>query len=283
MKTQVRKVLAGALAMLLMVAVTPAVAQGPYYFWWLVQDERGEPFTGQNVQCGVYRPNTHASVVLHSTSQLTVGYQNALFSDSNGKLHFWSSSNAPVDVACFYANGGSAQVNKFRVTDHKIVIPRQGGSKIAKFSVNNITTATNQSSGITIPAGAVVRDVIIQNLNPKGVASAYHISVGFAGNHAVGANVNALVNAQALTSPDEWLRPHVTGDFATNHRGVALSRSHGSGAGSYYELPYMVHTATGLDVTYAVSIPGPVGGARLHVFILYNQYHTGINRLGLTN
>lgn len=293
MKTTIRSWVAGALAMLL-IAALPVAAQAQQYFWWQVIDERGEPYTGQNVQCSVFRPNVHAAILLHTTSGLTAGGNSPLFSDSGGKLHFYSTSTDPVDVTCFYANGGSAQINKLDRFTHKVVIPRQAGVRVARFAINNVTTATNQSSGITIPSGAVVRDVIIQNLNPQGLGT-YHVSVGFAGNHAVAANVNALVSAQALSSPNEWLRPHVimTGTglnerVDVSHRGLALQRfiaGHGSAAGSvglYAEVPYLVHVASGLDVTYAVN-PGTGAGARVHVFIIWENYHTGVNRLGLTN
>ena len=277
---------------------TPALAQT--YFWWTVADERGEIYTGQNVQCSVFRPNIHAAIVLHTTSAQTAGGQSPIFSDIDGRLHFYSSSSAPVDITCYYAHGGQAQVNTFRSTDHKIIIPRQSGLKVSRFSVANGATATNVNSGITLPQGAVVRDVLIQNLNPDGRTTTYHISVGFGGNHAVAANVDALVSVQALTSPDEWLRPHIIraagalggGAGLANHRGVALSDYHaqiyagasGTGMPYYVERQYLIHVASGLDVMYAVNVPGVTnGGARLHVFIIWSQYHSGLNRLGLTN
>ena len=175
-----------------------------------------------------------------------------------------------------------------------MVVPRQQTQKISRFSVNAASAVTNQSTGISLPSGALVRDVIVQNLNPRGLGT-YHISVGFAGNHSVAANVNALVNALALNSPDEWLRAHaiLTGTGTTerldaSHRGLALQKfiaGHGSAAGSvgfYAEVPYLVHVASGLDVVYAVN-PGTGGAARLHVYLLWQQMHVGINRLGLTN
>lgn len=288
-------VLAAAASVLLGIefAPSPVSAQGTY-FWWDVVDERGESYTGQNVQCSVFRPQTHAAIVWHTTAQLTLGYSNPIFSDASGKLHFWSSISGPVNVNCYYANGGAAQVSRLDRFTHRIVIPRQAGLIVSRFAVNNTATATNQSSGLSFPSGALIRDVIIQNLNPQGLGT-YHISVGFAGNHAVAANVNALVSAQALSSPDEWLRPHVlltgtgtTERVDTSHRGLALQRliaGHGSAAGSvgfYAEVPYLVHTASGLDVTYAVN-PGTGAGARLHVYILWTRIHSAIDRAGLRN
>ena len=297
MKTMVRKlaVLAAAASVLWGIgfAPSPVSAQGTY-FWWDVVDERGEPFTGQNVQCSVFRPQTHAAIMWHTTAQLTLGYSNPIFSDASGKLHFYSSSTDPVNVNCFYANGGAAQVSRLDRFTHRIVIPRQAGLIVSRFAINDAATATNQSAGISFPAGALIRDVIIQNLNPRGLGT-YHVSVGFAGNHSVAANVDALVSAQALNSPDEWLRQHVllTGigvniRVDTSHRGLALRRliaGHGDATGSigfYTEVPYLVHVASGLDVTYAIN-PGTAGAARLHVLIIWSRYHSGVDRTGLRN
>ena len=289
------------LAILIGLGPTGALAQGPYNFWWQVTDERGEAYTGQNVQCSVFRPQTHAAAIIHTSSALTSGGNSPLFSDVNGKLHFYSSSDAPVDVTCFYAHGGQAEVNRFRTTDHKIVIPRQSGWKISKFAVNSTAATYQTDSGIDLPAGALIKDVIVQNLAPAGLGT-YHLSVGFLGNHSV-ATAIALVQEQALNSPDEWLRPHWVGGFSTglgggtltgNHRGTALSSFHASlclggvcgstaaGISLYIERPYLIHVATGLTVSYSAQ-PGTAAAVRAHVFIHWIQMHTGINRLGRTN
>lgn len=284
-----------ALAVVLALAPFVSLAQtsGAYYYWWNVTDERGEPFTGENVQCSVFKPNTHAALVVHTSATLASGGNSPLFSDVNGKLHFYSSANTPVDVNCYYAGGGSAQINKFRITDHKMVIPRQSGAVISRFAVNS-TSATYQSdSGIVIPGGSVVRDIVIQNLNPQGLGT-YHLTVGFLGNHSV-ATANALVATQALSSPDEWLRPHVittivsnVGYYSASHRGTALQRftaSHGSGVGDlgmYAEVPYMVHVASGLGISYSAQ-PGTGAGVRAHVYVIWQRLHSAADRFGRNN
>ena len=293
-----------ALAVLIGLGPVAAVAQtsNAYYFWWQVTDEYGQPYTGQNVACSVYDPNGPGAKTLHTTSALDSGNRNPLFSDVNGKLHFYSTSNQPVDVVCRYTQGGNmTSVNRLTLQTHRIVVDRHG-RQVAWFAVNqNPGITSNATTGVTIPGGAVVRDVIIQNLAPAGVTSAFHISVGFGGNHAVAQNQRALVDAQALTSPDEWLRPHMvcTGAAASaaqcllggaNHRGTAISFFHAqitvnasvANASVYREIPYIVHTSTGLDVVYGTQVPASQN-ARLHVFILYDLFHTKINRLGLTN
>lgn len=281
--------------------VLHAQTTGAYYFWWQVTDERGEAYTGQNVQCSVYRPQQHAAAILHTGATLTSGGNSPLFSDVNGKLHFYTASDAPVDLTCWYEHGGQAQINRFRVTDHKITLPRQSGNKISRFSVNSTAATYQTNSGIDLPAGALIHDIVIQNLNPLGLGT-YHLSVGFLGNHSV-ATAISLVQVQALNSPDEWLRPHWIGGFGTglgggtltgNHRGTALSDYHTSlclggvcgstaaGISRYIERPYLIHVATGLTVSYSAQ-PGTAAAVRAHVFLLWTQFHSGVNRLGRTN
>lgn len=298
--------IAAALAVALLSVTPAAVAQSPggsYYFWWDVVDERGQAYTGQNVTCSVFAPNGPGAKTLHTTAAVTSGNTLPLVSDANGKLHFYSTTGDPVDVVCRYAPGGQiVSINRLSRTTHRIVLDRQG-RKVAYFTVHRGPGLSGtQSSGISIPAGAVIYDVLVQNVNPRGVASAFHLSVGFAGNHAVAANADALVSALALTSPDEWLRPHMVcagsaglpiaacARGAGNHRGAALSFYHAevyaggnsTGVSIYREVPYLVHTSTGLDVTYATAVPVS-GSANLHVYILYEGLHTSVNRLGLTN
>lgn len=283
MKTTLRTWFALALAIVLALAPTSlAVAQttGAYNYWWQVTDERGEPYVGENVQCSVFRPNTHAAAIIHTASTLASGGNSPLWSDVNGKLHFYSALNTPVDITCYYAGGGYAQINKFRISDHKIVIPRQAGTVISRFAVNS-TSATYQSdSGLVIPAGALIRDVIIQNLAPRGLGT-YHLSVGFLGNHGV-ATSSALVLAQALTSPDEWLRPHLVSFTAlATHRGAALTRTHAAN-NAYMEQPYLVHVSSGLSVSYSAQ-PGTAAAVRAHVYLLWQKLHTAADRFGLRN
>ena len=288
-----------ALALVLSLAPSLGLAQtsGAYYYWWNVADERGEPFTGQNVQCSVYRPNQTGAATVHTTAQLTAGGSSPLFSDANGKLHFYSSQNVPVDITCNYAYGGAAQINDFRITDHKIVLPRQAGSVISKFSVTAASATYNSDSGIVLPGGAVVRDVIVQNLNPQSLGT-YHLNVGFLGNHTV-ATSNALVTNLDLTGANiEWLRPGLLasagggpGDVARGtHRGSALADFHASvcsggvcgGPTIYREKPYVVHVGSGLGVGYSAQ-PGTANALRVHVYIYWTKFHTGVNRQGRTD
>lgn len=279
-----------ALLLALALALAPGVswAQGPYYFWWLVVDETGQPYTGETVQCSVFRANIHGAAVLHTTAQLDAGGTSPLWSDVGGRLHFYSSSSAPLDVTCYYTYGGSAYSGRIGTTVHRIVLPRQG-PQVARFAVNSVSATYQTASGVVIPQGAVIRDVIIQNLAPRGLGT-YHVSVGFLGDHSV-ATAAALAHTAALTSPDEWIRPHVQYSFtqqimgvAGNHRGLALSdfalrHSNAQGErGWYVEKAYVVHVSTGLEVSYSAQ-PGTSAGVRAHVYILWDRLHTTSNRV----
>lgn len=297
MSTTIRKWLSGALALALLVAAPGSLfAQTSYYYWWQAIDEYGQAYTGQNVQCSVYRPQFHGAASLHSTSTLA-GYtasNDPLWSDTTGKLHFYSGLDTTFDVVCAYTYGSQQFSGRMDRFSHKVVLPRAGAS-VARFAVNSTAATYQTSSGVTLPAGSIIRDVIIQNLAPQGLGT-YHLSVGFLGNHAV-ATAIALVQTQALTSPDEWLRPHAVGGFGTglgggtltgNHRGTALSDYHTSlclggvcgstaaGISRYVERSYLVHVATGLTVSYSAQ-PGTAAAVRAHVWILYDRLHTSAN------
>ena len=257
---------------------------GAYYYNWQVVDEAGFPFTGQDVNCTVTQPQIHGYVTLHANSSLddkTGG--GTIYSDDNGKFHFYTSLAGPFDVQCYYAGGGGATV-RLRHTDHKIVVPRQG-RQIARFAVSTSSATYQSDSGIVIPAGSIIEDVAIRNMNPRALGT-YHLSVGFLGNHSV-ATADALAAAQALTSAEEWLRAHsaitATGVSPT-HRGVVLRTTHGAATGAYAEIKYMVSAPSGLQVSYSAQ-PGVIGAAGAnfvvaHVYVIYQRLHSVSNKTG---
>jgi len=287
MRRRFLKVVALALAV---AVLFPAGAWAQTRFFWQIVDEAGRPYTGENVQCSVFRPNIHAAAVLHTNRALTTSAGNPLWGDVTGTFHFWSSISDPLDVSCFYNYGGGGFSGRIDQFTHKIVLPRQG-VQISRFAVNSVSATYQTDSGLVLPQGALIQDVIIQNLNPQGLGT-YHLSVGFLGNHAV-ATSNSLVTTQALSSPDEWLRPHMqeaasgTGAlfyFSGTHRGAALVRflvGHANGIGDrgiYTEKAYLVHVATGLQVSYSAQ-PGTGAGLRAHVLVIWQRLHSQSNRL----
>lgn len=284
-----RSLIAAVLALALLVA-GPAPALAQTYFWWQIVDETGQPYTGENVQCSVYRPNIHGAAILHTSSTMSnaTAANDPLWADSTGKFHFYSSLTTPVDVTCYYDYGGGGFSGRIDRFTHRIILARQG-LQVSRFSVNSTAATYQTATNVYLPAGAVVKDVIIQNLNPLGLGT-YHLSVGFLGNHAV-ATANSLVHVQALTSPDEWLRPHAVmltrsgvQTVYSSHRGTALGiiqEAHGAAAGFsglYFERAYTVHVASGLQVSYSAQ-PGTAAAVRAHVFVIWQRLHTQINRL----
>ena len=302
MKTM--KWLAASLAALILVTAAPVGAQSAYYFWWQVVDEQGRPYKQQtlgvgDVQCSVSRPNIHGAAILHSNSSLSIrGETGPLFSDTNGRLHFYSTSGDPVDVQCYAEYGGSASVAKLDRFTHKIVVPRDAAVNITRFPVSQSGSASvyQVDAGASLPQGALIRDVIVQNLGTAagggGVLSTYHLSVGFLGNHIVGTS-NSVVDRVDLTGFVEWLRPSYINDAGTlaiaatpgktTHRGAAMISTHAFSVGGNnvtirFETPYLVHSASGLSLSYSVPATVPLTPYILHVSVYWQKFHTGVNR-----
>ena len=294
MKTYMRKFLAGLLALGLVLA--PSVGFAQYRYWWQVVDEQGRPYLGQTVRCSVYTVATGAP--LHFTVTTGVGSSQPLLSDVNSAFHFTSAASSDVQIVCNTLSGGQANT-RLRWTDHTIVIDRQG-RKIVRFQFVQNATATN--TNVFIPAGAVIRDVLIQ-LSAGAVNS--HLEVGFRGDHFSNHSFGALVHRMSLQTGDAWLRPHaviVMGEgsvrprVAEVHRGVALAISHTvtaaqnfgatnvQNSGFYVEIPYVVGgpnvlggipgaaTGLGVELQYRTSNTAGISG---HVYVMFDSYHTG--------
>ena len=284
------KIVASLLALGLL--MTPVSAFAQYYFWWQVQDEYGRPFPSQTISCSVYELASHGAAVLYSLPSLAphAGVQTSmpLLSDSNSRLHFYSSTSNDKRVVCFYARGGAATDVRLSRTVHSIMIDRQG-RKVVRFPY--VTNATTVQTGIFLPQGATVRDVIVQNLGTgKGEGNTTadaHLDVGFAGDHRVAIG-HALVRQLGLER-EQWQRPHFTASFGGTtgfyvnqiHRGNSLAfaiQGHRTGdsgrAGVYIETPYLIHVAGGLEVTYTTNNTPGISG---HVYILFDSYHTGLS------
>ena len=291
---RITKWLAASLAALIL-AAAPAGAQSPYYFWWNVVDENGLSLKSStagvgDVSCSVFRPNQYGPAILHSNSSLSnPGRTGPLFSDSNARLHFYSLSADPVDVNCYYTYGGSASIGKMDRFTHKIVIPRNAVDRVSRFSVSVSGAATYQvDSGLALPPGALIREVLVQNNHVVGntTVGTYHISVGFLGNHTVGV-ANALANIYPLNLGVTWLMaPFSTVNAGTlhvtaNHRGIALLGPTIAAGTPALPVPYLVHVQGGLQVSYSTSastVYDQVFGHNVHVYILWQQFHSVIQR-----
>jgi hypothetical protein len=302
------KWLAASLAALIL-AAAPAGAQSPYYFWFQVIDEQGRPYKSQtagvgDVQCSIYRPNVHGAAILHTNASLTnAGRSGPLFSDTNGRLHFYSTTDGVVDVSCVAEYGGSSFVAKLDRFTHVVRLPREAAMNYTKFPVvigGGGASVYQTAAGASLPQGALIRDVVVQNLQALGEGTG-HLSVGFLGNHSVAVS-NALVNALWLTREQsgtnsitgvEFLRPGYVSDPGTigvaatpglaTHRGLALLAVHaavisGTTLNIRFEVPYLIHVASGLDVSYSVNPGDDPMGVSAHVTIYWQKYHVGVNR-----
>ena len=300
---------AAALTVALFLIPNPVLGQANY-FWWQVVDETDQPYTGQTVQCSVYdlapqHVSGQLAKVLHFTSEMTSGTTKPIVSDVNGRLHFYSSSSTDVRVNCFYALGGQGQSRVAKSGPHKIIIPRGYGSKVARFEFRTATDTTR--SGLWLPQGAVIRDVLVQRTSiSQRVAGGTennrpHLNVGFIGDHSPGLMANhaksLLIHALSLETGDDFIRPHVqasalnsTTPYAVlnSHRGLALASWHTAGnfgttsfnPGWYYEKNFVVNSPGGVEVTYQTSAAVGVVG---HVYIMFDLYHVGAIGSGIKN
>ena len=314
MKTTIlSKVTAGLLALGLLLAPIQGVA-APYYFWWQVVDEYGNKYPSQTVSCSVYDLASHGAKILYLQPSLAphAGVQTSmpLLSDANSRLHFYSDSNADIRVVCYYARGGAATDLRLSVNTHNVMIDRQG-RKVVRFPFS--TNATVTRTGVWLPSGSIVRDILVQNtfygsqdpqtsVSAEGITNtAPHLNVGFAGDHAW--TYHALIDRMHLYGQPLWVRPGnsgtgrivpktggvgavyhfgASGGFGV-HRGIALAAScRGAVSGPagntescpYTETPAVIHQAAGLELVYQTSNAFNSSG---HVYVIYESYHVGVS------
>ena len=306
MKTM-KQIVAGLLALGLMLLPVQAVAQT--YFWWTVVDEFGRAYPSQTISCSVYDLASHGAKELFLLPTLArhagVLTTMPLLSDDNSRLHFYSDSTADIRVVCYYARGGAATDLRLSRFTHTVMIDRQG-RKVVRFPIVTNTAATN--TGIWLPQGAYIRDIIVQNVAFGGQIEAPasdvnpepHLNVGFRGAHAVSV-AHSLVDRLHLARQPEWINVGTTG--SSPRRGAAVTG--GTGAAYHYtafgvhlgeamflgsrgavsgpsanlafvgvKTGYLIHVAGGLELTYQTSNTPGISG---HLFILYDSLHTGVS------
>ena len=288
MKTLLSKVAAVVLALGLMAAPHVAVAQtigGGYYFWFQAVSEDGEPFTEDAVvRCSVYGRNaTTGTAIVHTSALLDTAYTAAagLTSTVNGIIHWYSSTEDPVNLKCFTQYGDYAYKNNFARTRHRVQINTGSPYKIFRFPY--VTNTAPTSTGLVIPTGGRVTGVAVERIT---ILDGAHLDVGFDGNHAV-ASWNALVSRIAIDQRG-FVMVHLgefTGTAVTDlnaqlaaggsHLGLALRHMVGAPSRSMLSRPYMVHVGSGLTIRYNTSAGAGSGG---HVFIYWLQTHVGANR-----
>ena len=288
MKTLLSKVAAVVLALGLMAAPHVAVAQtigGGYYFWFQAVSEDGEPFTEDAVvRCSVYGRNaTTGTAIVHTSALLDTAYTAAagLTSTVNGIIHWYSSTEDPVNLKCFTQYGDYVYKNTFTRGTHKVRIDTSGSKKIFRFPY--VTNTAPTGTGLIIPSGSLVTGVAVERIT---ILDGAHLNVGFAGNHAV-ASRNALMSQMAIDQRG-FERAHLglyTGTGVTDlnaeisvagsHLGLALRHMVGSPSRSIIPRSYMVHVGSGLEITYTTSAGAGIGG---HAYVFWEMLHLGTNR-----
>ena len=319
MKT-ITKVFAAALTAFLLLAPNPVLGQSSFYFWWQVVDELDRPYANSAVKCSVYdlvasHVGASRDKVLHTTSELTTGSTMPLTVGAGGRFHFYSTVSTDVRVNCFSDYGGQGQSRLSRNT-HKIVIPRGYGAKVVRFPFSATATINSASTrtGIWLPMGAVIRDVIVYNgskpqtWSSNTVIGTSHLSVGFVSDHSATFSAihdhkaSALVHALSLNTDKDFIRPHVQVSvysgtmgggrvIVASHRGAALADFHTASGlvaaagnkaqtGWYYEKAYVVDSPNGIELTYAAYSPYG-GGTSGHVYVLFDLFHVGVFGSGI--
>lgn len=280
MKTLFGKALIALLALGLVFG--PAPAWGQYYYWFQAVTEEGEPFTEEGaVRCSVYgRDATTGYATVHTTSALTTPYTLPLASSANGIIHWWSSTDVPVNLKCFTQYGDYAYKNSVARSRHRLQINTSGAYKIFRFPY--VTNTAPTLTGLIIPSGGIVTGAAVERIT---ILDGAHLNVGFDGNHAV-ASRNALVS-QLDISQRGYVMAHLTNGAgadlsaaiaaAGSHMGLALRHLvNATGDGKAMVLrPYMVHVSSGLEINYTTSAGAGIGG---HVYIFWTQTHVGSNR-----
>ena len=289
-----KQLVAGLLALGMVLMPVQALAQS--YFWWTVVDEFGRPYPSQTVSCSVYDLASHGAKELFLLPTLArhagVLTTMPLLSDADSRLHFYTDSTADIRVVCYYARGGAATDVRLSRFTHTVMIDRQG-RKVVR--IPYVTNTATQNTGVWLPQGALVRDVIINNLGAgrgsENLTADAHLDVGFAGNHRVAIG-HALVRQMELVS-GTWQRAHFTASRGAGRTGVYIDAIHRGNAllalggvqghragdsgfpGLYVEVPYLIHVAGGLEVTYTTNSPGSsISG---HFYVIYESYHTGVS------
>lgn len=307
-----KKVVGGLLALALF--AMPAVATAQTYWWWQVVDEDDEPFTEAGaVRCRVYSPNGSRFALLHTTNALDAAYLHALSSNTNGIMHFWSSTYGRDDVLnakCWTLYGDLAMKSRLTSTTHKIRIYTGGSAKVAVFEwIGTGQNIAGRAAGVTIPSGALITGVALELERPY--LHAAHMNIGFSGNHlgsvinALGSQVDLLVDGFGSTAPSrnflylhqqaQTATPAAAAGAANSHMGTLLRHATGigplgTGPVAIISRPYMVHVGTGMDVQYQVNgnvnsagytcqgADPPCGAMHGLAYIFYTRLHVGINR-----
>lgn len=285
-----------ALAALLLVGLVPTLgsAQSTYNFRLQIMDETGNPITS-GIRCFVYDSGTDTRATLYSDTSGTA-LSNPVTGSSAGECSWYSTASTAVDVVAFYTTkGAKARRNGVTIYDHRLVMVTQAGAKSVKLPF--VTSNNETSTGFTIPKGAVLREVVIEN---NAAVTGGHIAVGIysgetggdpdgfcgggaslaGGSPTFGRDLNTtgmlgchavIVTATKLVSPNFYL-----GAF---HVGVLLARGSvgnddagaAGHAGNYFRYPF-IGNGVAKTVVYTTNA---YTGAHGHIHLLFDELNIG--------
>ena len=269
-----------------------AEAQQSIRYWWQLVNERGRPYPQGTAVCSVWRAasGNNPEFHLYTTVSLATHGTSPLLGDNNGVFEFFSLEDTVVNVICWTKAGDRAIANRLDKFTHTLVIDRSGTRKVTRIEWH--TNATTINTGVYIPSGAVIRDVIVQNVNLLPInAQTLHLEVGFRGDHVVSGNVGGVVSPMVIDgAPNgpQWLFPtrHIDATVNTGllgssptsnlrpHLGTALILHTTPQFGGRMYQPYLVHLTGGLELTYRTSA---AANARGHFFVIWEMFHVGAN------
>lgn len=259
-------------ALLLPVAVPAQPLSLP--FWIGVVDETGEPITS-GVTCHVYTTSSiNTAATVYSNVTLATAITQPITGDSRGICAWFSPvATTTYDVIVYYSRGIS-RLQAVTVYDHKVVVDRQAPYKHARFAFSN-TLTQEVSSGILLPKGAMVEDVVVEVVTNYTNAT---VSVGLLSTESSG-TVTGFVSSQAA-SVAGFFRPGATwtvtqvGDLtnvylSANTRGTLLADAAvgvaANGSKGYYIPKRHLISGTGArTISYSTSSSAVAGF--IHVF-----------------
>ena len=282
-----KKVLAGVLAGLLLLATVPAPvpAQNAFYFWTQVRDELGAPIAS-GVTCQVYSAGGDTPATIYSDIALTTVKANPFTASATGECSWYASASTAVDLLVWNKRG-RARHDNFSINDHSTIINKQVPQKVVRIPF--ATSSTLVSTGVTIPKGAAVRDVLIE---VTVAATGAHIAIGTlpseTGGDSGGFCSGGLVRVgdtptfgKSIESTG-WHKCHavlITGSgvasaigfvYGAFHSGAYISRGGIGGAtshaGSYVRFPY-VGDGVAKTVSY-MTTPHTVAG---HFYLIFDE------------
>lgn len=250
----------GLVALALFVLAAPALAVER--FWANVTDEYGTKITS-GVQAHVYTAGTRTLATIYGDAKLTAKSNPVTVAQfaTDQMVSFWGTASS-YDVFVTSDDGDQAILDGFTATgSHRVVLPvHQGPVKKLTIPWSFVCPAgancgaTNTPTGFTIPPKSLVRDVVVETVNPMGLGTEA-INVGLRYGETDGFIAAMSINSAGVL-------PGATN--SGNYYGVLLVGADQSG--SRVRIPHFVDYDTPDEVYYENIYDGGTGDGYIHVF-----------------